>query len=62
MVKKLTTNAGGIRDVGSIPRLRRSSGEGNGYPLQYSCPENPIYRGAWKVTVYRVAKSQIPLK
>ena len=37
MVKNLPANTGDIRDVGSIPSLRRSSGEGNGYPLQYSC-------------------------
>ena len=34
-------------DLGSIPVSRRSSGEGNGNPLQYSCLENPMYRGAW---------------
>ena len=42
--KESTCNA---RDLGSIPRLRRSSGEGNGYPLQYSCLENLMDRGAW---------------
>ena len=47
-------NAG---DPGSIPGLGRSSGEGNGNPLQYSCLENPIDRGAWQATVYGVAKS-----
>ena len=35
------------RDPGSIPGLGRSPGEGNGYPLQYSCPEKPMDRGAW---------------
>ena len=44
--------------LGSIPRSRRPPGEGNGYPLQYSCLENSMDRGAWKVTVHRVTKSQ----
>ena len=43
-VKNPPANAG---DLGSIPSLGRSPEEGNGYPLQYSCPENPIDRGAW---------------
>ena len=43
---------------GSIPGLGRSPGEGNGYPLQYSCLENSMDRGAWWATVYGVAKSQ----
>ena len=44
-----------------IPALRTSPGEGNGNPLQYSCPENSMDRGAWKTTVHGVAKSQIQL-
>ena len=44
MLKNPPANAG---DVGSIPRLGRSPGEGNGNPLQYSCLENPMGRGAW---------------
>ena len=40
-------------DPGSIPGLRRSSGEGNGNPPQYSCLENPMDRGAWWATVHR---------
>ena len=44
------------RDTGLIPRSRRSPGEGNGNPLQYSCLENPIDRGAWRATVHRVTK------
>ena len=44
-------------DPGSIPRLRRSPGEENGYPLQYSCLENSMDRGAWQATVHAVAKS-----
>ena len=45
-------------DLGSIPGLGRSFGEGNGYPLQYSCLENSMERGAWQATVHGVAKSQ----
>ena len=46
------------RDPGLIPRLGRSPGEGNGYPLQYSCLKNPRDGGAWQAIVDRVAKSQ----
>ena len=45
-----------VRDLGSIPGLRRSPGEGNGYPLQYSGLENPMDRGAWQATVHRIAE------
>ena len=48
VVKNLLANAG---DVGLIPGLGRYSGEGNGNPLQYSCLENPMGRGAWQATV-----------
>ena len=48
-------------DLGLIPGLGRSPGEGNGNPLQYSCLENPMDRGAWWATVHRVAKSQTRL-
>ena len=48
-------------DPGSIPGLGRSPGEGNGNPLQYSCLENPMDRGAWWATVHRVAKSRTRL-
>ena len=41
-----------------IPGLVRSPGEGNGYPLQYSCLENPMDRGAWQATIHRVTKNQ----
>ena len=47
--KEPATNAGDIRDVGSIPALGRSLGGGHGNPLQYSCLENPMDRGAWQV-------------
>ena len=48
-------------DLGSIPRLGRSLGEGKGYPLQHSGLENSMDRGAWQATVHGVAKSQILL-
>ena len=53
--KESTWDAG---DSGLFPGSERSSGEGNGYPLQYSCLENPIDRGAWWATVHGIAKSQ----
>ena len=59
VIKNLPANAGDIRDVGSIPGLGRSSGEGNGKSLQYSCLENPIDRGAWQATVHGVAESDM---
>ena len=58
VIKNLPANAGEIRDAGSVPGLGRSPGEGNGNPLQYSCLENSIDRGAWKATVHEIAKSQ----
>ena len=48
--------------MGSIPELGRSAGGGHGIPLQYSCLENPMDRGAWRATVHGVAKSQTRLK
>ena len=45
------------RDMDSIPGLGRSPGEGNGYPLQYSCLENPMDRGAWWATVHGITQS-----
>ena len=62
MVKNPPANAGDIRDLGSIPGLGRSLGEGYGNPLQYSCLENPMHRGAWRATVHRVTQSQTRLK
>ena len=50
MVKNPPTNAGDIRDTGSIPGLGRSPGEGIGNPLQYTCLENPMDKGAWQAT------------
>ena len=57
MVKNLPANAGDARDAGSIPGSGRSPGVGNGNPLQYSCVENSMDRGAWQPTVHGVAKS-----
>ena len=62
LVKNLSANAGDSRDKCSIPGLGRYPGEGNGNPLQYSCLENPIDRGAWRATIYRVTQSQTQLK
>ena len=56
MIKNLPTNAGDIGDAGSIPGSGRSLGEGNGNPLQYFCLGNPMDRGAWRVTVYGLAR------
>ena len=62
MVKNLLANTGDLRDVGLIPGLGRSPGEGNGNPLQYSCLENPMDRGAWQAVVHRITESQTQLK
>ena len=56
--KESACNAG---DLGLIPDSGRSAGEGNGYPLQCSCLENPMYRGDWQTTVHGLAKSQTRL-
>ena len=50
-----------VEDPGLIPRLGRSPGEESGNPLQYSCLENSMDRGAWRATVHEVAKSQTRL-
>ena len=60
--KEPFASAGDIRDTGSTPGWGRSSGGGHGNPLQYSCLENPMDRGAWQATVPRVAQSQPWLK
>ena len=54
-------SAGNAGDLCSVHGWGRSPGEGNGYPLQYSCLENPMDRGAWQATVHGVAKTQIRL-
>ena len=62
VVKNPPASAGDIRDLGPIPGLGRSPGGGNGNPLQYSCLENPMDRGAWRATVHGVTKSRTRLK
>ena len=57
MVENPPGNAGDTGDVGSIPGLGKTPGEGNGNPLQYSCLGNLMNRGAWQATVHGVAKS-----
>jgi len=47
-----------VGELGSTPGSGRYPREGNGYPLQYSCLENPMDRGDWQTTVHGVAKSQ----
>ena len=61
MVKNLLANAGNTRDAGSVRGLGRSTEEGNGTQLQYSCLENSVDRGPWRATVHGVAKSQAQL-
>ena len=58
MVKNLPANAGTSGDASLIPGWGRSPGGGNGNPLQYSCLENPMDRGAWWATVHGEAESQ----
>ena len=59
--KESACNAGNARDVGSIPGSGRSPEGGNSNPLQYSCMENPMGRGAWQAIVHRIAKSRTRL-
>ena len=62
MVKNLLASVGDTRDSALIPGLGRSLCIGNGNPLQYSCLENPMDRGAWRATVHGVAKSWTRLR
>ena len=57
MVKNLPDNAGDLRDLGLIPGSGRFPGGGNGNPLQYSCLENSMDRGAWWASVHGEAQS-----
>ena len=57
IVKNPLANAGDIRDVGLVPGLGRASGGRQSNPLQYSCLENPMDRGAWRGTIHEVAES-----
>ena len=57
VLKNPPANGGDTRDISSIPGSGRSPGEWNSNPLQYSCLENPMDRGAWQEAVHRVAES-----
>ena len=59
MVKTLLANAEATGDASPLPELGRSPGEGNGNPVQYSCLENPMDRGACQAAVYEVTKSDM---
>ena len=61
VIKNSLANAGDTKDTGSIPGSGRSPGERNGNPLQYSCLENPMDRGAWRAADHGVAKNCTPL-
>ena len=58
MVENQPAHAEDARDVGSVPGLGRSPGGGDDNPLQYSCLENSLDRGAWWATVHGIAKSR----
>ena len=62
VVENPPATAGDARAAGSIPGRERSPGGGRGNPLQYSCLENPMDRGAWRAIVHRVAKGWTQLK
>ena len=62
VVKNPLAHTGDVRDMGSIPGSGGSPGVGNGNPLQYSCLEDPMDRGAWWAAVHRVTKSWTQLK
>ena len=59
MVKNLPANEGDITDPGSIPGSGRSPGDGHGNPLQYSCLENSMDRGAWWASVHGITESDM---
>ena len=61
MVKNLHSNAGDARDADSVPEMGRSPGRGSDNPLQYSCLENSMEKGAWRATVHGIVKSQTGL-
>ena len=57
VIKNPPANAGDVRNKGSVPGPGTSPGGQHGNPLQYSCLENPMDRGAWQAAVHRVAQS-----
>ena len=57
VVKNPPANAGDVRDSGSVPGLGRYPGGGHEDPLQYSCLENPMDRGAWQAVIHRVTQT-----
>ena len=59
---EVKASACNVGDLGSVPGLERSPGEGNGNPLQYSCRENPRDGGAWWAAVYGVTQNRTQLK
>ena len=61
MIENPPVSAGLVGDEDSFPGSERSPGGGNGNPLQYSCQDNPMDKGAWRATVHGVAKSQTQL-
>ena len=61
VAKNPPSSAGDVRDIGLIPGLGKFPGEGNGTPLQYSCQENFMDRGAWWATVHGVTNTQTQL-
>ena len=61
MAQTVKASAYNVGDLGSIPGLGRSPGEGNGNPFQYSCLENPMDGGAWQAAALGVANSQTQL-
>ena len=61
VLKNLPANTGDAGDIGSVPGPGRFPGAENGNPLQYSCLESPMDRGAWNATVHRAADSQTQL-
>ena len=62
VVKNLPASSGEAEDTSLIPGSGRSPEAGHGNALQYSCPENPMDRGAWQATVHGVTKSQTQVK
>ena len=59
MIKNPPPNVGDVRDTSSIPELGRCFGGEHGNPLQYSCLENPMDRGAWWAAVHRITESDM---